>query len=76
MKQIVHAAALLVLLGLTACEKPVVVNVPPPVAVPGPAGPAGTTGAQGSDGAKGEVGKPGEGTTVVIVPAPASAPSN
>ncbi len=61
-------------LALGACDKPpVVVNVP---AVPGPAGPAGATGDSGATGATGATGKPGEGTTVIVVPPAASAPSN
>jgi len=73
--------ALLTVLGLSACEKPTTVNVPPAnsttvvpgpaVAVPGPAGPTGATGATGSpgyDGAKGDTGKTGG--DVVIVPVP------
>ena len=71
--------SLVAALGLAACEKPTVVNVPPPstttvavpvpvpVAVPGPAGPAG---APGVDGSKGEPGKPGESTTVIVTPPP------
>lgn len=60
--------------GLTACERnaPVVV----PVAVPGPTGATGATGATGTEGAKGTTGQPGEGTTVIVVPPAASAPSN
>ena len=61
--------------SLAACDKPTVVNVPAPVAVPGPAGPQGTSGTPGSDGSKGDAGKPGESTTVIVVP-PASAPAN
>lgn len=62
--------ALLATLGLGACDRPTVVNVPAtPVAVPGPAGPQGATGNQGS------TGKSGEGTTVIVMPA-ASAPAN
>jgi len=65
---------LLTVLGLSACEKPTVINTPPtPVAVPGPTGPAGTPGATGSpgyEGAKGDPGKPG-GDAVIIVPVPA-----
>ena len=65
------ASALLVM-NLAACDKPTVVNVPPPAAaaapVPGPPGPAGSTGATGAT---------GEGTTgVVVQPPAASAPSN
>ena len=80
MKYSTAILSLLGALGLAACEKPTVVNVPPassattvavpvpvPVAVPGPAGPAG---APGADGSKGEPGKPGESTTVIVTPPP------
>jgi hypothetical protein len=68
-------AALLAVIGLTACEKTTVnppattvvtptvetpVAVPTPVPVPGPAGPA------GAPGEKGEPGKAGD--TVIVVP--------
>jgi len=52
-------------LGLVACEKPTVVNVP--AAAPGPAGPQGApgdqgaTGSTGNQGRTGETGKPGAG---------------
>ena len=76
-------AALLAALALAACDRPVVVNTPPaPVAVPGPAGPPDATGSQGSpgapgyDGSKGEPGTPGTGTTVIVTPPAASAPTN
>jgi len=75
--------ALLTVLGLAACEKPTVVNVPPtPTVVPGPPGPPGAPGAPGSpgnpgasgdSGAKGDTGNTGGGT-VVIVPPPADQP--
>ena len=80
-------AALLSALSLSACDRPTVVTVPVPVAVPGPAGPAGPTGAtgyqgnpgnQGNDGntgATGQTGKPGDSTTVIVMP-PASTPAN
>jgi len=87
--------ALLATLGLAACDKPTIVNVPAtPVAVPGPAGPQGeagsqgatgyqgnegvqgATGSQGNEGIQGETGKTGEGTTVIVVPAEAAAPTN
>lgn len=77
-------SALFAAFAMTACDKPAVVAVPVPVATPGPAGPAGATGAtgnqgsmgtQGNDGNTGATGKPGEGTTVIVVPA-ASAPAN
>jgi hypothetical protein len=66
-------------LSVTACDKPTVVNVPPPpVAVPGPPGPSGpqgSTGEQGKEGNKGEIGKTGEGTTIVVVPTPVPTPT-
>ena len=84
-------AALATLLGLAACDKPTVVNVPPAqVGVPGPTGATGATGStgatgdkgsqgytgtQGNDGQKGATGKSGDGTTIIVVPA-ASAPAN
>jgi len=72
------AAALLATLALAACDRPATIVVPPAatVAVPGPAGPAGEAGAQGSTGNTGATGKPGEGTTVILVPPAASAPTN
>ncbi|MDO9312957.1 MAG: hypothetical protein Q7T97_00235 [Burkholderiaceae bacterium] len=74
------AAALFITVGLTACDKPTVVNVPPPaVGVPGPAGPQGATGATGTPGTEGNQGAPGaigENTTVIVVPPAASAPAN
>jgi len=76
-------SALLATLSLAACDKPTVVNVPAtPVAVPGPAGPQGETGSQGAtgyqgnEGIQGETGKTGDGTTVIVVPAEAAAPTN
>jgi hypothetical protein len=78
-------AALLIATGLTACEKPTVVNVPPAAqGVPGPAGPQGATGDtggqgnqgnQGVDGSKGATGATG-GDTVIVLPPAASAPAN
>ncbi len=75
-----YSLALLASLGLAACDKPTVVNVPAtPVAVPGPAGPTGATGATGntgntgSTGSTGSPGKPGEGTTVIVTPAASAA---
>ena len=53
-------AALFTVIGLSACDKPTVVNVPAEkVSVPGPAGPAGPTGATGSKGATGNQGDAG-----------------
>lgn len=57
-------------LGLSACDKPTVVNVPAtPVAVPGPQGEAGApgdTGSQGATGAQGETGETGDGTVIIV----------
>jgi len=53
--------ALVTVLGLSACEKPTVVNVPAtPVAVPGPAGPQGATGTPGDTGTQGATGTQGD----------------
>ncbi len=76
MKSLILISAVLATLGLAACDKPTVVNVPAtpvavPVAVPGPAGPQGATGNTGSDGMKGDAGKLAESTTVIITPPPA-----
>jgi hypothetical protein len=52
--------ALLATLGLAACDKPTIVNVPAtPVAVPGPAGPQGEAGSQGATGYQGNEGVQG-----------------
>lgn len=75
-------AALLAVVGLTACEKTESTTVLPPattvietpaadpvmvpVPVPGPAGTPGEPGAKGDTGATGEAGK--EGDTLIIVP--------
>lgn len=77
-------AALLAAMGLAACDRPAVIAVPVEVAVPGPAGPTGATGATGDtssagspgyDGVKGDTGKAGTDTTVIVMPAAASAPN-
>lgn len=58
-------------MGLVACDRPAVVVAPvTPVAVPGPSGPP------GPQGATGDTGRTGPGTTVVVVPPAASAPTN
>jgi hypothetical protein len=57
--------------GLAACNPPAVVAVPVPA--PGPAGATGATGATGNTGSTGNTGKAGDGTTVIVVEAPASA---
>ena len=90
MNRSILMATLLAALSLTACDKQTVVNVPVPVATPGPAGATGATGSQGNDGNTGATGsmgstgatgntgatgKSGDGTTVIVMPA-ASAPSN
>jgi hypothetical protein len=82
-------SALLATLSLAACDKPAVVTVPAAVVtVPGPAGPQGPTGSpgetggqgatgyQGNEGVQGETGTSGDGTTVIVVPAEAAAPTN
>lgn len=82
MKYSILFAALITVFGLSACDRPAVVNVPAtPAPVPGPAGPQGDTGTQGktgtqgdtgtqgNEGAQGETGKTG-GSTVVVVPVP------
>lgn len=89
MKRSLLFAALIATLSLAACDKPTVVNVPATnVPVPGPAGPQGATGstgdvgstggqgATGNTGATGAAGSSGEGTTVIVVPPAASAPTN
>lgn len=90
MKYALITSALLATLGLSACDRPVVVNTPPAtqtVSVPGPAGPPGVQGDkgnpglqgdqgfQGNSGVKGDTGKTGDATNVYILP-PASAPAN
>lgn len=73
MKYTTISAALLLALGLSACEKTVVTPpqspapAPAPTVVPVPVPVPGPPGAPGPEGAKGEPGKPG-GSTVVIVP--------
>lgn len=70
MNRSILMAALVAAVGLAACEKPTVVNVPPtPVAVPGPAGPSGTPGTPGTPGVPGETGRPGDSPVIVIQPA-------
>lgn len=76
MKYSMILVGLLTVLGLSACERPTVVNTPStpvPVVVPGapgPAGPAGAPGAPGYEGPKGDPGQPG-GDAVIVVPVPA-----
>lgn len=71
MKNTTLIIALLVTLGLAACDRPAVVTVPvtPAVVVPGPAGPTGATGDTGATGYTGATGKSGDGTTIVVTPA-------
>lgn len=64
MKYSIIFSAVLVTLGLSACEKPTVVapavvTVPVQVPVPGPAGPTGATGATGPSGSTGSTGSVG-----------------
>lgn len=74
MNNFILAASIVGLLGLSACDKPTVVNVPAEtiiVPVPGPAGPAGATGETGQSGDAGIQGKTGEAsgdTTIIITP--------
>ena len=75
MNRSILMAALVAAVGLAACDKPTVVNVPPtPVAVPGPAGTPGAPGTPGTPGSPGETGRPGDSPVIVIQPA--SVPSN
>jgi hypothetical protein len=59
MKNSMLILAVLATLGLSACDRPAVVAVPVPVAVPGPAGPTGATGGQGATGSTGDTGSQG-----------------
>ncbi len=73
MRRLLVTCAVLAVVSLAACDKPVVVNVPAPViGVPGPMGPQG---APGTDGATGTTGKTGDSTAIIVLPA-ASAPAN
>jgi Collagen triple helix repeat (20 copies) len=89
MNKLMLLPIVVIALSQSACDRPTVVNVPPPAAaVPGPAGPQGETGmqgAQGNDGNQGAAGKPGDPTTVIVnppegastaTPAPATTPTN
>jgi hypothetical protein len=61
MKYSILFIALITVLGLSACDRPTVVNVPAtPAPVPGPAGPQGDTGTPGDTGAQGKTGTPGD----------------
>jgi hypothetical protein len=73
-RQALLVAAVLSITALAACQK---TEVPPPpsvVVVPGPAGASGATGATGATGSTGEPGAAGN--TVIVIPTPASAPTN
>lgn len=61
MKRYLLIAAPLLALGLQACDRPTVINNPPPavVSVPGPAGPPGEQGTQGNTGNTGNTGSTG-----------------
>lgn len=64
-------------LGLTACDKPTVVNVPAEtVVVPGPPGPPGPAGDTGKTGDAGVQGETGDSTTVIVVPPEEPATTN
>jgi Collagen triple helix repeat (20 copies) len=58
MNKYLLATAVLTVLGLTACDRTVIMPTTP-VAVPGPAGPQGATGSQGADGNTGSTGNTG-----------------
>jgi len=70
MKYSMLLAALLGALGLSACDRPTVVNNPPvaTVPVPGPAGPQGEPGRTGAPGATGD-------TNVTVTTPPATPPA-
>lgn len=74
MKHLALSTALLITLGLGACDRPTVVTVPaaPPV-VSVVAGPPGPPGAPGEAGEAGKAGKPGD-STLIVMPVPASDP--
>ena len=59
MKYSIIFVALVAVFGLSACEKPTVVNVPPST-VPGPAGPQGAAVTQGNTGTQGTTGTQGD----------------
>lgn len=59
MKHSIIFSAVVVALGLSACEKSTVVTPPAVVTVPGPAGPTGATGSSGSTGSTGATGSTG-----------------
>ena len=69
--------------AVTACDRPnptvITVPAPTPTVVPGPPGPQGATGTQGNQGNQGNqgvTGRPGEGgSTVIVIPPAASAPT-
>jgi hypothetical protein len=85
-RSLVLLSGLFAAVALGACNPPAVVNVPAPA--PGPVGPTGATGDTGSTGntgntgstgatgAVGASGPTGDGTTVIVIPPAASAPSN
>lgn len=60
MKYSLLISALFATLSLVACERSTVVNVPVPVAVPGPAGPTGAAGVTGATGGQGATGNTGD----------------
>ena len=76
MKSSIAFVAVVTALGLSACDKPTTVVVPPNPSVetvPGPAGPqgdAGKSGVTGATGSQGDTGKSGSDTVVVVPPAP------
>ena len=84
MKYSILFSAVVLALGVSACEKPTVATPAVVVAVPGPAGPTGATGSTGAVGSTGATGSTGDtgatgdrgktgGDTVVVIPAAAPA---
>lgn len=71
-RSMLMTGTLLAALSLCACQRPTVINVPAPEAVPGPAG---ATGATGATGEQGRTGTTGESTTVIVMPPAASEPA-
>jgi hypothetical protein len=81
MNHSIFLAALIALLGLTACDRPTVVVAPQQAPLPGPAGPQGPSGETGSQGATGDTGATGntgatgqQSDTTVIVLQPEDTP--
>ena len=78
MKYSMLLAASLAIVGVSACEKPTVINTPAPVVTTPPSStqvvpvPVPVPGPQGAPGAEGPKGEPGKGGDTVIVVPPAT----